>query len=140
MKKRFILTFPPAAVQEPVTYTLIKEYDIKVNILNAYISSEEGGRLAVELEGDEKLIRKGLQYIRKLSIDCEPLEKSIMFRQELCIDCGACTAVCFPGALKLERKTWKLKFDSQQCVVCELCTTACPLKLFHIDFVEDAPV
>ncbi len=140
MKKRFILTFPPAAVQEPVTYTLIKEYDIKVNILNAYISSEDGGRLAVEFEGDEKLIRRALQYVRKLGVECVPLEKNILFRQELCIHCGACTAVCFAGALKLEQGTWKLKFDPERCVVCELCATACPLKLFHIDFVADAPV
>jgi len=140
MKKRFILTFPPVAVQEPVTYNLIKEYDIKVNILNAYISSEDGGRLAVELEGDEEAIRQGLEYVRNLAIDCVPLEKNIMFRQENCIHCGACTAVCFTGALQMERKEWKLTFDSERCVVCELCTGACPLKLFHIDFVADEPV
>lgn len=136
MKKRFILTFPPAAVQEPVTYTLIKEYDVKVNILNAYISFEEGGRLAVELEGDEENIRRGLEYVRKQSIDCAPLEKNIMFRQEKCINCGACTAVCFAGALQMDKESWKLSFDPEKCIVCELCTGACPLKLFHIDFVE----
>ena len=136
MKKRFILTFPPDAVQEPVTYNLIKNFDIRVNILNAYISFEEGGRLAVEFEGAEAAMRAGLDYVRKLAIDCVPLEKNITFQQEQCINCGACTAVCFAGALQMDKISWKLTFDAERCIVCELCTGACPLKLFHIDFVE----
>jgi ferredoxin len=33
----------------------------------------------------------------------------------------------------MDRKTAELAFDPEKCVVCELCLTACPLKLFSID-------
>ena len=33
-KKRMVLRFPAGTVNEPVTYTLIKEYDVLINILN----------------------------------------------------------------------------------------------------------
>jgi len=136
MKKRYVLTFPKEVIEVPVTYTLIKQFDIKVNILNAYISSEEGGNLAIEMEGTAANIQNGIDYIKAQTIACVPLEKKIHFRTELCVHCGACVAVCFAGALTLENTDFKLKFDAENCIVCELCTTACPLRLFKIDFVE----
>ncbi len=136
MKKRFVLNFPKESIEIPVTYNLIKHYDVKVNILNAYISSEEGGKLAVEMEGTNDNILNGLEYIKLQHIDCVPLDKKIHFKSELCVDCGVCVAVCFAGALTLEKESFKLNFDIENCIVCELCTTACPLRLFKIDFVE----
>ena len=76
----------------------------------------------------------GVKYLTEHNVVCEPLEKRIHFQELKCIDCGNCTAVCFAGALTMDRVTWKLQFDKTQCVVCELCIPACPLHLFEIDF------
>jgi len=136
MKKRYVLTFAPEVVNTPLTYNLIKDYDIKVNILNAYISPGKQGKLAIEMESADENINRGLEYIRENGVKCVPLVKKIGFREELCVHCGSCTAVCFTGALTMDRQTWELHFDHEKCVICELCTFACPLKLFEIDFVE----
>jgi len=39
-KTRIVLSFPPSNVEEPVTYRLIKDYDLVVNILRASIDRE----------------------------------------------------------------------------------------------------
>lgn len=36
-KRRLVLTFPPRLVEEPITYRLIKDYDLVVNILKAIL-------------------------------------------------------------------------------------------------------
>lgn len=126
----------PEVVDVPITYHLIKDFDIKVNILNAYISSGKEGNLAVELEATKVNLEKGLAYIKTQNVKCTPLVKKVLFNKTSCINCGSCTAVCFAGALTMNKETWQLEFDHKKCIVCELCTTACPIKLFKIDFVE----
>ena len=134
IKKRFILNFPPDSGDKPFSYHLVKDYDIRINILKAEVYPGKRGSLLLELQGKKENIEQGVEYLRKQNIICESLEKRIHFQEEKCIDCGNCTAVCFAGALTMNRKTWKLEFDKSQCVVCELCIPACPLHLFEIDF------
>ena len=136
MKSRHIFVFPTEAINTPLTYHLIKDFDLKVNIFNAYINSGEEGNLAVELEGSPEQIRKGLEFAENLGVECSSLDKRINFNHDDCINCGACVAVCYSGALKIAGETMELSFDKNMCTVCELCTTACPIQLFKIDFVE----
>jgi ferredoxin len=131
--RRFVLTFPPDATGEPITYNLIKKYDIMVNIVKADVSPGQIGHLVMEMTATGKVLKEGMEYIRQQNVACEPIDKKITYREDLCIDCGACSAVCFPGALTMDRKTAELAFEPEKCVVCELCLTACPLKLFSID-------
>lgn len=139
-KKRFVLTFPPELVEEPLTYNLVKKYDIKINILNAHVSAGEEGKLLVEMEGKYANLKEGVQYIKDLNINIAPLIKEIKFNETECINCGSCIAVCFAGALYFEKPDWELHFDANKCIVCELCTKACPLGLFHIDFGDTEDV
>lgn len=134
IKKRYILNFPPDSGDKPFSYHLVKDYDIRINILKAEVYPGKRGSLLLELQGKKENIEQGVEYLKRQNIICESLEKRIHFQEEKCIDCGNCTAVCFAGALTMNRKTWKLEFDKSQCVVCELCITACPLHLFEIDF------
>jgi L-aspartate semialdehyde sulfurtransferase ferredoxin len=131
--KRFVLTFPPDATGEPITYNLIKKFDIMVNIVKADVLPGKIGHLVMEMTAPARILKEGMEYIRQQKVDCEPIEKKITLKEDVCIHCGACTAVCFTGALSIERHTARLSFDPEQCVVCELCLTACPLKLFSID-------
>jgi ferredoxin len=134
IKKRYILNFPPDSGDKPFSYHLVKDYDIRINILKAEVYPGKRGSLLLELQGKKENIDHGVEYLRKQNIICESLDKRIHFQEEKCIDCGNCTAVCFAGALTMHPETWKLEFDKNLCVVCELCITACPLHLFEIDF------
>ncbi|MEW5935852.1 MAG: 4Fe-4S binding protein, partial [Bacillota bacterium] len=50
-----------------------------------------------------------------------------VFQTHLCVACGACTAVCLPGALQLDRGSWELVWQPQLCTACSLCADTCPV-------------
>ena len=132
--KRFVLTFPPDATDEPITYNLIRKFDIMVNLVKADVSPGKIGYLVMEMTAPLKVLKEGMQYIKEQNVECEPIDRKIRYDSELCIHCGACSAVCFAGALTMDHKTAELSFDPEKCVICELCLESCPLKLFSIDF------
>lgn len=134
VKRRYILKFPPQSGDKPLSYVLVKEYDISINILKAEVIPGKRGNLLLELEGTKSNIKKGIQYLQEHQVECSPLNKKITWKQEKCINCGNCTAVCFAGALSMHPDTWELQFNKDECIVCELCLKACPLNLFEIDF------
>jgi ferredoxin len=131
--RRFVLTFPPEATGEPITYNLIRKYDIMVNIVKADVSPGKIGHLVMEMTAPAKVLKEGMAYMEQQNVECVPIDRTITYLEDLCIHCGACSAVCFAGALTMNRKTAELSFEPEKCVVCELCLTACPLKLFSID-------
>ena len=131
--RRFVLTFPPDATGEPITYNLIKKYDILVNIVKADVSPGKIGHLVMEMTAPGRVLKEGMEYIRQQHVECEPIDKKIRYKEDLCIHCGACSAVCFAGALTMGRQSAELSFDPEKCVICELCLKSCPLNLFSID-------
>jgi len=46
---KVVLRFPPDLTDQPVTYNLIKEYDLMVNILRGHIIPKEEGMLVYGL-------------------------------------------------------------------------------------------
>lgn len=134
-KKRYILKFPPQSGDKPLSYKLVKEYDIRINILKAEVRPGKTGSLVLELEGTEDNLKNGVAYLEENHISCEPLNKKIQWDDLRCISCGNCTAVCFSGALTMD-ENWELDFNPEKCIVCELCVPACPLNLLEIDFRE----
>lgn len=132
--KRFVCTFPPNSAGEAITCNLIRKFDIIVNIVKADITPGKVGHLVVEMTAPAKMLKDGIEYMKEHNVDCEPIDKRIKYNKDLCIHCGACTAVCFAGALTMKHDTAELSFDAGKCVVCELCLKSCPLKLFSIDF------
>jgi ferredoxin len=134
VKRRFILKFPPQSGDKPLSYVLVKDYNISINILKAEVIPGKRGNLLLELEGTASNLKKGIAYLETHQVECIPLDKKINFKQDKCINCGNCTAVCFAGALTMSNVTWQLEFNKDECVACELCVKACPLKLFEINF------
>ena len=134
VKKRLVLKFPAERVNEPITYVLIKEYDVSINILNADITHGKEGNLLVEISGEAEKISQAMDYLNKRKVIHTPVVKTILFNDADCIHCGACASVCFPGALNMTESTRKLKFSPELCVACELCIKACPLLLFELNF------
>lgn len=134
-KKRVVLTFPPELAEVPITYHLVKDYDLSLNILKAKIVPGEEGKLVLELaNGSEERILAGIEFIREQGVLVEPVSKEISLNEEDCIHCGACTAVCQPGALSIDPVTAQLRFDREQCIVCELCVKACPVRVIKVAF------
>ena len=131
---RFILEFPPECSGKPLTYHLVKDYDIKINILRGTISAGKEGKLLVEFEAGVVILDKGLKFLQVQGIRLVPIGQQVFLEKEKCIHCGACTAVCFTGALILSQTDWKLIFEPDKCVARRLCAEACPLKLITVSF------
>ena len=133
-RKKVVLSFPPETVKKPITYHLVKDYDLVTNILRAEVREEEAGRMVLDLEGDEKNIENGLSFLKEQGIGIQEAAKDISLDLDLCIDCGACTAVCRADALSVNKDSRKLEFNKDDCIFCELCVVACPLQIIKVEF------
>ena len=136
LSKKVIFTFSPQNVERPVTYQLIKNYDLWVNILQAKFEPSLGGKLVLELKGDEEQIKEGLNFVRQIGVKVELLEQEVLWDEKKCIDCGACVSICPTGALALDKVTYKLKLNYEKCIVCGNCVEACPLGAIKVTFYE----
>jgi L-aspartate semialdehyde sulfurtransferase ferredoxin len=134
MKSRLVLNFSTELADTPVTFSLVKDFGLSINILKAEILPGRGGELLIEVEGTKTGISQGVEFLQNKGVIVEGVEKRIKFKDDDCVSCGACTAVCFSDSLIIKDPDWKLEFDSAKCVVCGLCVKACPLKLFDISF------
>ena len=134
MRSRLVLNFSTELADTPVTFSLVKDFGLSINILKASILPGRGDELLIEVEGSENGISKGIEFLKNKKVAVEGVEKRIKFNDTDCVHCGACTAVCFSGALKIGTPDWLLDFDSAKCVACGLCVKACPLRLFTISF------
>lgn len=134
MKKRLVLTFPRETVEQPITYHLIKDYDLMINILRAKVNPDEEGKLVIEIDGEAKNIEKGIAYLEKLNVGLQPLAQDIKWFEDRCVHCTACISICPSGALGVNRKSMKVSFDSEKCILCGLCIPACPFGVVEILF------
>ena len=87
--KRLTFNFPPHLIDQPVTYQLITEHNLKVNILRARITPREWGRLVVEISGKKKNLDAGLQFATNLGLDIKPLALDVQWDADKCIECTA---------------------------------------------------
>lgn len=129
---RLSLSFPPHLIEQPVTYELIKEYGLKVNILSVRITPREQGRLAVEVSGSRKDLNAGLDFVRNLGVEYEPLAQDVSRHEDRCIRCTACTSICPTGALHVSRPEMAVGFNRDKCIACELCVPTCPFGAMEI--------
>lgn len=132
--KRLVLNFPPHLIDQPLTYQLITQYQLKVNILRARITPRERGRLVVEVSGTKKNLDAALKFVAQLGVEAEPLAHDVQWRQELCIECSACTSICPTGALSVTRPEMRVLFNHDKCIACELCVPTCAYGAVQILF------
>jgi ferredoxin len=132
-KKKYVLHFPGESVEKPVTYHLVKDFDLVPNILRAQID-ESRGTLVIDLQGDRENIEKGIAFLKENNIGVEEAIKDIAIDPDKCVNCGACSGVCRPGALTVDKGSWLLNFDQDKCVFCELCITTCPVQAIKVKF------
>jgi len=134
VNRRIILSFPPEVVQEPATYFLVKDYDLKINILKARILPREGGRLVMEVSGLKERLEAGLAYLASLGIEVKPLIREVKVDPDKCVHCTACLPMCPTGALSQDPDSLEVVFNADKCVVCESCVKACPYRAVEIFF------
>ena len=117
IKQKLVLRFPPALVEQPVIYHLVKDYDLMVNILRADINPKKEGRLMLELSGSEANFRQALDWLQEQGLRVMNLKQQITWVEERCTHCGACSVICPSGALALTRPEMKVSFDASKCVI-----------------------
>ncbi len=133
-KKRVVLTFPKETVEQPITYHLIKDYDLMVNILSAKVNPNEEGRLVVEISGQKQRLNSGMDYLKGLGVAIQPLAQDVRWDEQRCTHCTACLPICPSHALSVNRAEMRVSFDSEYCIVCGLCLKACPYQAVEILF------
>ena len=132
--KRIVLHFPHRLVDEPIVYRLIKDFDLVMNILKAYVTPREEGLMVLELQGKKENYEKGIKYLNDVGVRIEPLSRDVKRNDTRCTHCGACVTICPTGALVLEPLTRRVNFYDTKCIACELCIKACPVGAMEVYF------
>jgi len=127
-KQKVVLSFPPEKVEDPITYHLIKDYDLMVSILRATIDPGKQGLMVVELSGANSQISHGINYLESVGVGVEPLTQEIQHLEERCFSCTACVPICPTSALDVDRESWVVSFNPDKCVVCLSCVDVCVYK------------
>lgn len=78
MAKRIVkLIFLEGLVKEPLTFQMAKKFDIMPNIRRAKVT-ETVGELVLELDGQEKNLDKGIEFLKKKGVIVEPVVGGIV--------------------------------------------------------------
>ncbi len=128
MKEKMILHFPASVVEQPFMFHLVKDFNLMINILKANINPRKEGRMVVEISGEKEDFTQGIDFLQSRGVKTCPLEQEIIWVEERCTHCGACSVICPSGALVLERPDMEIKFLGDKCIVCEHCIKTCPAR------------
>jgi ABC-type methionine transport system ATPase subunit len=75
--RQVMFTFPPDLVKEPIIFELGQQFEVMPNIRRADIS-ETKGWVVLELEGEEKNIEAGIQWLASKGIRVDPVIGDIL--------------------------------------------------------------
>lgn len=136
MKTKLHMRFPAALTNTPVTYELIRTYDLKLNILKANIDFNLIGTILYDVEGSSKNIADALKFLEAEGLEVDLIPSIITINETRCTDCGLCTSVCGIRALTISEPEWKLNFDASKCIGCSHCISVCPTRAISGLFPE----
>ena len=134
ISKRIVLHFPHRLVDQPIVYRLVKEYNLKFNILKAYVTPREEGLMVLELSGEKADYDRGIKYLSSCGVKIQPLSQDVIRNEAKCTHCGACVPICPTGALVMDSLTRKVQFYDNKCIACELCVKVCPTRAMEVRF------
>ena len=86
------------------------------------------GRI-VRISGEEKNFQAGNF--------CSPWSKGLPLEQEIIwveerVHCGACAIICLQERWYWNVRKWCARFESDRCIICEHCITACPARAMEV--------
>jgi hypothetical protein len=76
-RRRLRFTFPPALIQEPIIYRLVKDFHIVVNIRRAEGRADPGW-VVLELDGEEERLERGIAWLKAQGVRVDPSERDVM--------------------------------------------------------------
>ena len=130
--RKIVLTFPENIVTKPITYKLVKDFDLEFNILRAEVTPNIEGKMLIEIKGSSTQIEKGIKYLTQENVSVQEAAKDIILDKEQCVHCGVCTSLCITRALSLDKNSFKLIFDKDKCILCGLCLNSCPVNAIKL--------
>ena len=128
IKRKVVLRFPATVVELPFIYTLARDFNVVANILKANINPRKEGSMVVELSAEDDDYEAAVAFLQSRGVVLLPLEQQIIWVEDRCTQCGACTVICPTNALWMKRPEMIVSFCSEKCVVCEPCLKACPAR------------
>jgi ferredoxin len=132
--KRIVLHFPHRLVDQPIVYKLVKDYDLRFNILKAYVTPKEEGLMVLELSGEDANFQNGMKYLESSGVKIQPLSEDIVRNIAKCTDCGMCVPICPANAFVIDPQTRKVIFLEDKCIACEICIKICPTHAMEVNF------
>ena len=76
-KRRARFTFPTDLVTQPVIFNLGRNFQVVTNIRRADVR-EDVGWVVLELEGEEKAIEEGLNWVTSLGVRVDPVSGDVV--------------------------------------------------------------
>lgn len=76
-KQRLHLTFPEHLVQEPIIFTLGKQFDIVTNIRRANVE-EKVGWVILEVEGSEEALARGIAHLEDRGVQVDRIDGDVV--------------------------------------------------------------
>ena len=76
-KRQVMFTFPEELIREPIIYNLGRQFEVVTNIRRADISVHKGW-VALELEGEEDEIQRGIRWVQEQGVRVDPVPGDIV--------------------------------------------------------------
>jgi L-aspartate semialdehyde sulfurtransferase ferredoxin len=76
-KFRYMFTFPPVQMKEPIIYNLGHKFRVITNIRRAEVTEDHGWAI-LELEGADEDIEAGLDYLRSIGVQVNAMEGDVV--------------------------------------------------------------
>jgi len=134
VSKKIVLHFPSRLVDQPIIYRLIKEYDLRFNILKASVIPDEEGLLVLELSGEQDNYDSGIKYLTKTGVIIQSLSQNVLRNEDRYTHCGACITICPTSAFEIDQASRQVVFTNEKCIACGLCIKACPPRAMELHF------
>ena len=84
--------------------------------------------MVLQLFGEKHNFNLGVKYLKQQGVHVQDASQEVERDEDICVHCGACTAVCPTNALSVNRPKMDIIFDKEKCSACQLCIPTCPLR------------
>jgi len=130
--RKVVLRFPHRLVDKPIIYRLVKDYDLRFNILKASVTPKEEGLMVLELSGKKKDYDEAVRFLAEAGVELQSLAQDVFRNEDRCTHCGACVTMCPVDAFVVDPVTRRVDFQHTKCIACELCIKPCPVRAMEV--------
>ena len=135
--RKLLFYFPKSETDKPIVYSLVKDYDLTVNIYRAKVTPEEFGYLVLDVTGTESDIDRAINFVKTFNVRVSETDKGLAWNEEKCTSCGNCLTHCPTHALHIaDPVTRRVEFDPILCIECLSCIKNCPFDACSSIFEE----